>query len=100
MVSKAYAVLCSLFALTASVLFVTGNFPAITAIVFGFIAFGLVFMGMMFVLPYTMSHDVPISPSAINEAERSPSSTVQGRTFTGPGSSATASSPLGSKQPA
>ena len=29
------------------------------AIVFGFVAFGLVFMGMMFVLPYTITHTPP-----------------------------------------
>ncbi len=51
MVSKVYAVIWSLFALTAAVLFVTGNFSAMTAIVLGFASFGLVFMGMMFVLP-------------------------------------------------
>ena len=60
MVSKVYAVICGLFALTAAVLFVTGNFSAMTAIVFGFAAFGLIFMGMMFVLPYTISHPAPI----------------------------------------
>ena len=62
MVSKIYTVICILFALTAAVLFATGNFPATTAIVFGFAAFGLVFMGMMFVLPYSISHAAPIPP--------------------------------------
>ncbi len=68
MVSKAYAVICGLFAIIAAVLFLTGNFPAVTAVVFGFVAFGLVFMGMMFVLPYTMTHPVPVA--ATKRAER------------------------------
>lgn len=56
MVSKVYSVICGLFAIAAAALFVSGNLPVITAIVFGFVAFGLVFMGMMFVLPYTITH--------------------------------------------
>ena len=68
MVSKVYAVIWSLFALTAAVLFVTGNFSIMTAIVFGFTAFGLVFIGMMFVLPFSITHTVPAPPK--NEASR------------------------------
>ena len=37
-------------------LFATGNMTMLAIVVFGFIAFGLVFMGMMGVLPATVVH--------------------------------------------
>jgi len=39
-----------------SMFYLTGNFTPIASVVFGFISFGLVFMGMMVVLPMTISH--------------------------------------------
>lgn len=73
MVSKIYGIICGLFAATAAVLVVTGNFPAITAVVFGFIAFGLIFMGMMFVLPYTITHAAPAEAKLRVDQKQAPS---------------------------
>jgi hypothetical protein len=36
--------------------YLTGNFTPIAAVVFGFMSFGMVFMGMMSVLPSTITH--------------------------------------------
>lgn len=59
MVLKVYLTVLSLYATAAAVVFITGNLSAIVTVVFGFIAFGLVFLGMMFVLPFTVSHPAP-----------------------------------------
>jgi hypothetical protein len=40
----------------ALLMFATGSFTMMTVVVFGFIAFGLTFMGMMSVLPSIVSH--------------------------------------------
>ena len=50
----------ALVALAAGVLFAAGMFTMVTVVVFGFLAFGLTFMGMMNVLPSTVAH--PSSP--------------------------------------
>ena len=59
MVIKVYITICTMLATAAATLFVTGNFTAIVAVVLGFVAFGAVFMGMMFVLPFTATHPAP-----------------------------------------
>ena len=62
---KAYLYTWGFFLLAALVLFLTGNFTMLTAVVFGFFAFGLVFMGMMNVLPLAVAH--PSEPKLIKE---------------------------------
>jgi hypothetical protein len=57
----------ALVALAAGVLFAAGMFTMVTVVVFGFIAFGLTFMGMMNVLPGTVAH--PETPKPV-KAER------------------------------
>ncbi len=47
-------------AMAAAVVFLSGNFTQMTAVVFGFISFGMIFMGMMGVLPATFSHHEPV----------------------------------------
>jgi hypothetical protein len=56
---KPFLMICGLTALAALLFFVTGNFTMLTAVVFGFIAFGLTFMGMMNVLPIAVTHTTP-----------------------------------------
>ncbi len=56
MLVKIYWLLWSLVALVALAFFVTGSFSVFSAVVFGFIAFGLTFMGMMGVLPVIVAH--------------------------------------------
>lgn len=52
---KLYAAVWGLLLIVALALAVTGNFSMMTAIVYGFISFGMVFMGMMSVLPALVS---------------------------------------------
>jgi hypothetical protein len=52
---KLYAAVWGLLAIVAVALAVTGNFSITTVIVYGFICFGMVFMGMMSVLPSLVS---------------------------------------------
>jgi len=56
MLTKLYIAIWFVVGFTAGVIFLTGNFTMFTAVVFGFIIFGLVFMGMMVVLPASISH--------------------------------------------
>jgi hypothetical protein len=42
--------------LTATIFFISGEFSLLMGVIFGFICFGLAFMGMMSVLP-TIVHD-------------------------------------------
>lgn len=57
-------------AIGAGGLYVAGAFSLLSAVVFGFICFGLVFMGMMCVLPFTVSHPEPARKSAKNDEQR------------------------------
>ena len=54
MVTRLYEALWGLLALAAVITYVTIGFDAKTAVVFGFICFGLIFMGMMGVLPVSV----------------------------------------------
>lgn len=53
---KSYFILWGVFALSAGVLFLVGAFSMFTLIIYGFIIFGLIFLGMMNVLPAAVSH--------------------------------------------
>ena len=63
---KFYATLWIAFAVVAGILGIGGVLTMFTAVVLGFVAFGLVFAGMICVLPGTVSH-----PPA-NDAEPGP----------------------------
>lgn len=54
---KIYAAMGLVVAFLAGAIFLSGNFTMLTAVVFGFVTFGLVFMGMMCVLPSTVGHN-------------------------------------------
>ena len=56
MLTKVYFGLWFVVFLVAGILFMIGDFGMLTAVVFGFICFGLVFMGMMSVLPSVVAH--------------------------------------------
>ena len=53
---KFYAFLWILTAMVAAGFLIAGTFTMVTLVWFGFIAFGLVFTGMMCVLPGTVTH--------------------------------------------
>lgn len=59
MVTKVYALIWAFGVLTAGVLYLTGNFTPVVKILFGFLSFGAIFLGMLAVLPLTQ---VPHSP--------------------------------------
>ena len=52
-----YSYLWMIFWAAALLLWLVGAFTMMTAVVFGFTAFGLIFMGMMFVLPSNVHHE-------------------------------------------
>jgi len=54
-----YKILWLIFLGTVGVFFVSGNLTPMAWVVFGFVSFGLVFMGMMSVLPGTIMHPAP-----------------------------------------
>ena len=51
---KIYTLIWFIVLSVAAMLFLMGNFTMFTGVVFGFIAFGLIFTGMMCVLPSTV----------------------------------------------
>lgn len=56
MTPRFYGFLWAVFAITAGILWLGGVFTMLTAVVLGFISFGLTFIGMMCVLPGVVSH--------------------------------------------
>ena len=63
MFAKIYGMLWAVIGVVAGLLFVTGNFTLMTEVVFGFVSFGMIFMGMMCVLPATVGHHAaPVEP--------------------------------------
>jgi hypothetical protein len=59
MLTKIYAGLWMVCLVTAGVFYLTGNMTMLAVVGFGFVAFGMVFMGMMGVLPATVVHHRP-----------------------------------------
>ena len=64
MLIKMYWTVWAVVAFAAAMFFVTGNFTALVGVVFGFILFGVVFMGMIGVLPAMVSHPAVRKPPA------------------------------------
>lgn len=56
MLLKIYGMLWALMAVVALLFLVTGNFTIMTLIGFGFVSFGMIFMGMIAILPSTVVH--------------------------------------------
>ncbi|MFM9904324.1 MAG: hypothetical protein ACKVQJ_07115 [Pyrinomonadaceae bacterium] len=56
---KFYSFLWILYFVAAGVMWLGGALTMLAFVVFGFIAFGLTFMGMMCVLPSAVSHPTP-----------------------------------------
>ena len=53
---KIYTLIWVLGILAAAGFYVTGNLTPVIAVVFGFLTFGAIFMGMMSILPATVVH--------------------------------------------
>jgi len=58
-ITKVYFALWGLLLLAGAVIFLIGGMTPMTLVVFGFISFGMVFMGMMGVLPILVTHAEP-----------------------------------------
>ena len=66
MLVKVYWFLWMMLALSAMLLFITGYLTPMAVIVYGFLAFGLTFMGMIGVLPLTVTHPAePKTPKPV-----------------------------------
>jgi hypothetical protein len=59
MLTKIYAMIWVVVALIAAAFFLTGNFTPVVGVVFGFILFGMIFLGILSVLPSTVGHNAP-----------------------------------------
>lgn len=62
MLVKIYGITWAFIAAVAALIFLTGSFTPAIGVVFGFVLFGMVFMGMMNVLPSTVGHNAPVRP--------------------------------------
>lgn len=56
MLTKIYWSIWAVMTSMALLLFITGNFTMLAGVVFGFAVFGLTFMGMIVVLPLSITH--------------------------------------------
>lgn len=81
MVVRVYWSLWALTAISVPVLFVAGGLNMMAAVVYGLIAFGLIFMGMIGVLPNMAAHPAehkPASPKPAAQPARSESAETLG----------------------
>ena len=53
---RVYESIWAVIALIAAAVAVTGNMTTLVAVAFGFVVFGMIFAGMMMVLPATVAH--------------------------------------------
>jgi hypothetical protein len=60
MLTKVYSLLWLAVAVLMGVTYITGNMTPKVLVVFGFFIFGLIFMGMISVLPFWASHHTSI----------------------------------------
>jgi len=85
---KIYAWMWAAMAASALGFYAFGAFDMLTAVVFGFLCFGLTFMGMMCVLPSTVSHPITAEPAKAPSMSKQLSSPVSevpiAVNFTGP----------------
>ena len=72
MLAKIYWYMWLAIALVFALISVTGNMTDMALVVFGFIAFGMTFMGMMGVLPATIADHSPKAEPAIETPEAKP----------------------------
>ena len=63
MILKIYKTLWAIIAALAAVIWLAGFMTPMTLVAFGFVLFGMIFMGMISVLPSTV-HEQPAQPKA------------------------------------
>lgn len=64
---RMYSLVWTALGVVAAIMWLGGVFSLFVGVVFGFIAFGLVFMGMMCVLPSTVSQPAPAKAKRVVE---------------------------------
>jgi hypothetical protein len=65
MIASVYRYICAAVILSAAIVFAAGAF----AVIYGFITFGLAFMGIMMILPFSLSHPEPSPVTVKNMPE-------------------------------
>lgn len=68
---KGYGIIWLINILSGLSLYALGMFTAWTGVVYGMVSFGLVFMGMMFILPTVFIHHEPPTSKKKSEKEDS-----------------------------
>lgn len=81
MLVKLYWMAWGVFGLTALLLFAAGSFTMRTGVVFGFVAFGLTFMGMIAVLPFMVSHPTPVVEEKVQSEALQPMRETPSKAF-------------------
>jgi hypothetical protein len=71
MIVKIYAILWALIGSSAALIFAAGYFTVLMTIVYGFICFGMTFMGMLAVLPATFHVEHHPAESSIKSIKSS-----------------------------
>jgi hypothetical protein len=59
MILKIYQTLWAAIGVLAALVWLTGNMTQIVVVGFGFVCFGMLFMGLISVLPSTVGHNAP-----------------------------------------
>ena len=83
MLVKIYWTVWAVMAFGAAMIFLAGYFTAVVGVAFGFIAFGVVFMGMIAVLPAMVSHPAPRKRAAAPTHAAHTETPVVGEAFAG-----------------
>ena len=70
MILRIYWFICALLVLAALAVLAVGSFSMMAGVIFGFIGFGVLFMGIIAVMPIWISHPVkPEIPAAAKTPE-------------------------------
>lgn len=88
MTPKVYGFLWIFVFFFSGILYLAGALTLLTGVAFGFVAFGMVFMGMMCVLPGTVSHPVAKKEKPAATPARVPRQKVEKRSAAPAGFSA------------
>ena len=75
MIVKVYYLIWTAVILSAIAIMALGAFSNIVAVVYGFVAFGLTFMGMIGLLPEIVSHPQPAKKPVAKALKAEPAST-------------------------
>jgi len=81
MLFKIYWTLWILIGLAAFALFLVGSFTMLAGVAFGFVAFGMTFMGMMGVLPVLVSHPAIAQAAPVKKVSVEPAKETRAGAF-------------------